>query len=142
MPGPKRTLTNEYRDCQFIKLDATLPRSPIVVAQEGCAPDDVLARTRLFYLQHDGKWINEIARSTRPDIEGGDIIFEGAGDAMKLLSSLFGKPAVRDIPISDADVEAYITKAKNVSSPEAAYRDFLARYREAQAKAKGKSKGK
>src|SRR4051812_16601918 len=76
----KRTLTNSHQDCQLIKLDAREPRSPLVVAQEGCAPNDALARTRLFYLQRDGQWIDEVARSTRPDSEAGDIIFETASE--------------------------------------------------------------
>jgi len=131
MSAPKRTLTNDYNDCRLIKLDASEARSPLVVVQEGCAPNDPLSKTRLFYLQRDGQWIDEVARSTRPDSEAGDVIFENAGEAMQLLSSLFGKPVVRKLPITDADVEAYIAKASSVSSPEAAYREFLARYRAA-----------
>jgi hypothetical protein len=130
----KRTLTNDYKDCKLIKLDASEPGSPLIVAQEGCAPDDPLSRTRLFYLQRDGKWIDEIARSTRPDREAGDIVFENAGEALQLLSTLFGRPVVRELPVSDADIEAYVAKAKAVSSPQAAYRDFLARYRAARRK--------
>jgi len=131
MSAPKRTLTNDYKDCRLIKLDASEARSPLVVVQEGCAPNDPLSKTRLFYLQHDGKWIDEVARSTRPDIEAGEVIFESAGEALQLLSSLFGKPAVRKLPVTDADVEAYIARVSKLSSPEAGYRDFLARYRAA-----------
>ncbi len=131
MSAPKRTLTNDYKDCRLIKLDTSEPRSPLVVVQEGCAPDDPLCRTRLFYLQRDGKWIDEIARSTRPDREAGEIIFATPGEALELLAGLFRKPSVRELPITEADVEAYVEKMKKVSSPEAAYRDFLARYRAA-----------
>src|SRR5205814_848078 len=81
-PMPKRNLTNDYQDCHLIKLDPHDLRSPIVVTQEGCAPDDPLARTRLFYLQRDGQWIDEIARSTRPDTEAGEIVFERTGEAV------------------------------------------------------------
>jgi hypothetical protein len=126
-----RTLTNDFKDCHLIKLDPREHGSPVVVAQEGCAPDDMLCKTKMFYLQRDGRWIDEIARSTRPDSEAGDVIFESPGDAIRLLSSLFGKPRVRELPVTEADVEAYITKMKNVRSTEAAYRDFLARFRAA-----------
>lgn len=131
MSGPKRTLTNDYKDCQLIKLDPRESGSPLIVAQEGCAPNDLMCRTRLFYLQRDGKWIDEIARSTRPDSEAGEVIFENAGEALRLLSSLFGKPVIRELPVTEADTESYIAKMKNISSPEAAYREFLARYRAA-----------
>jgi len=126
-----RTLTNDYTDCRLIKLDASEHGSPIVVAQEGCAPDDMVPIPKLFYLQRDGLWIDEIARSTRPDSEAGDVIFESAGEAIKLLSSLFGKAHVRKVHVTDADIEAYISRMKSIGSPEAAYRDFLARYRRA-----------
>ena len=134
MPAASRALTNHYNDCKLIKLDSSEPRSPLIVAQEGCDPNDPLSRTRMFYLQRDGKWIDEIARSTRPDSEAGDVVFETTSEAMQLLSTLFGKPVVRELPITDVDVEAYMAKARSVSSPQAAYRDFLARYRAAQRK--------
>lgn len=131
---PKRNLTNDYKDCHLIKLDPHDSHSPIVVTQEGCSPDDPLVKTRLFYLQRDGQWIDEIARSTRPDSEAGEIIFENAGEAMKLLSSLFGRPRVRAVPTTEADAEAYIAKARSYPSTEVAYRDFLNRYRAAKRK--------
>ena len=124
-----RYLTNNFKDCRLIRLDPAESRSPVVILQEGCAPNDMTCKTKMFYLQRDGKWIDEIARSTRPDNEAGDIIFETPGEAMQLLSGLLGKPMVRDLPVTESDVEAYITRVKSVSSPEAAFRDFLARYR-------------
>jgi hypothetical protein len=133
MPAAKRTLTNDYKDCRLIKLDAREPRSPLVVTQEGCAPDDPLSKTRLFYLQRDGKWIDEIARSTRPDSEAGDVVFETTGEALQLLSSLFGKPVVRELPITEGDVQAYMARVKS-GSPEELFRQFLARYRAAKRK--------
>ena len=127
-----RNLTNDYKDCQLIKLDPTERGSPLIVAQEGCAPDDPRCRSLLFYLQHDGKWIDEIARSTRPDSESGDIVFETAAEALRLLSGLSGRPIVRKIDVTESDTEAYIAKAKSLSSLEEGHREFLARYRAAQ----------
>ena len=124
-----RYLTNDFQDCRLIRLDPAESRSPVVVLQEGCAPNDNTCKTKMFYLQRDGKWIDEIARSTRPDGEAGDIIFDTPGEAMQLLSGLLGKPMVRDLPVKESDVEAYITRMKSIGSPEAAFRDFLARYR-------------
>jgi len=130
MPA-KRFLTNDYKDCKLIKLDPHESHSPLVVAQEGCAPDDCTAKTKLFYLQRDGMWIDEIAQSTRPDSEIGDVVFETPNEAIRLLSGLFGKPQVRALPTTEADVEAYVGRIQKVVSPEAAYREFLARYRAA-----------
>jgi len=118
----------------MIRLDPAERHSPFVVLQEGCAPDDMQARTRVFYLQRDGVWIDEVARGKRPDAEIGDIIFETTAEAFQLLSRLFGKARVRDLPITEADVEAYIEKVKSFTSAEDAYLDLLARYRSAHRK--------
>lgn len=134
MPTSPRALTNDYKDCQLIKLDAKDPASPLVVSQEGYAPGDPAARMRLFYLQHDGFWIDEIARSTRPDSEAGDIVFESTGEAVKALSGLIGKPLVRALPVTEADIQAYKARASGGSS-EDLLRQFLARYRAAKGKA-------
>ncbi|HSI11241.1 MAG TPA: hypothetical protein VK961_04325 [Chthoniobacter sp.] len=131
-PLSMRNLTNDYKDCQLIKLDPSERGSPLIVAQEGCAPDDPRCRSLLFYLQRDGKWINEIARSTRPDTECGDIVFETAAEALRLLAGLSGRPIVRQIDVTEPDTEAYIAKAKSLSSLEQGYREFLVRYRAAQ----------
>ena len=128
---PKRFLTNDYRDCSMIRLDPAERHSPFVVMQEGCAPDDMQARTRVFYLQHDGVWIDEVSRSKRPDSEIADIVFESTAEAVQLLSRLFGKAKVRDLPVTEADTEAYIERVKSFSSAEDAYRNLLARHRAA-----------
>ncbi len=134
MPTPTRALTNNYRDCQLIKLDPNEASSPLVVAQEGYRPHDATFQMRLYYLQHDGYWIDEVARSTRPDSEIAEIVFDTAADALKVLSTLFGPPMVREVSVTEADVQTYLSKAKAVSSPQALARDFLSRYRTAKGK--------
>lgn len=128
MPTPPRALTNDYRDCKLIKLDANDAATPLIVAQEGYAPSDPNCRMRMFYLQRDGFWIDEIARSTRPDSEAGDVVFDNAADALKALSGLLGKPLVRELPVTDADIQNYMTRVRG-GSPEELLRGFLARYR-------------
>ena len=128
MPTPSRALTNSYQDCKLVKLDADDPASPLVVAQEGYAPSDASCRMRMFYLQRDGFWIDEVARSTRPDNEIGDIVFDTPADAIKTLSGLFGKPIIRELPVTEADVQRYMTLARG-GRPQDLFRHFLARYR-------------
>ena len=134
MPTPPRPLTNDYRDCKLVKLDANDPQSPLVVMQEAYAPSDPNSRVRMFYLQHDGLWIDEIARSTRPDSEAADIVFESSSEAIATLSKLVGRPLVRELPVSESDIQAYMTRARS-GPPEELFRQFLARYRAARAKA-------
>ena len=71
-----RALTNDYKDCKLIKIDPDDPTSPYGVMQEGCDPKIPTCRMRMLYPQRDGQWIDEIARSARPDSEAGDISFE------------------------------------------------------------------
>jgi hypothetical protein len=134
MPTQTRALTNDYRDCRLIKLDAKDPSSPLVVTQEGYAPGDPNCRMQMFYLQRDGFWIDEISRSTRPDSEAGDIVFENTSEALKALSGLLGAPLVRSLPVTEADIQTYMARARG-GSPEELFRQFLARYRTAKGKA-------
>ncbi len=134
MPTPSRALNNNYNDCKLIKLDANDPKSPLFVAQEGYAPSDPTGRMRLFYLQRDGFWIDEIARSTRPDSEAGDVVFETTTEAMQALSGLLGKPLIRELPVTEADIQAYAARVRG-GSPEELLRQFLARYRAAKGRA-------
>ena len=128
MPSPSRPLNNDYRDCNLIKLDSNDPKSPLVVMQEGYAPGDPNSRMRLFYLQRDGFWIDEIARSTRPDSEGGDVVFESSTEAIATLSRLMGRPLIRELPVTEADIQAYKSRVQG-GSPQDLLRGFLARYR-------------
>jgi hypothetical protein len=129
-----RALTNDYRDCKIIKIDPADPTSPYGVMQEGYDPNDPTYRTRMFYLQRDGQWIDEVTRSTRPDSEGGDVLFETSADALELLGRLRGKPVVRDLPVSKDDVKNYLARVGSGSSPQELLRQFLARYRAAKGK--------
>jgi hypothetical protein len=134
MSSPSRVLTNDYRDCKLVKLDANDPKSPLIVMQEAYAPSDPKSRMRMFYLQHDGFWIDEIARSTRPDSEAGDVVFETAGEVLQVLSGLVGKPLIRELPVTEADIQAYASRVRGGTSDEL-LRQFLARYRAAKGKA-------
>jgi hypothetical protein len=132
MATPARALTNNYQDCRLIKLDPNDPKSPVVIVQEGYAHGDLTFRMALYYLQRDGLWIDEIARSSVSDKEVEAIIFDNSGEALKVLGTLIGKPMVRTLPIKEADVQAYIAKAKSVGSAEVYLQDLLKRYRASQ----------
>src|SRR6476646_9384609 len=129
-----RALTNDYRDCKIIKIDPADPTSPYGVVQEGYDPYDPTCQTRMFYLQRDGQWIDEVTRSTRPDSEGGDVLFESSAEALELLGRLRGKPVVRDLPVSKDDVKNYLARVGSGSSPQELLHQFLARYRAAKGK--------
>ncbi len=93
MPTPIRALTNDYRCCKLIRLDSRDPKSALIVSQEGYAPNDGNCRMRMFYLQRDGVWIDEIARSTRPESEIGDVVFANSAEALHTLTALLGSRA-------------------------------------------------
>lgn len=133
MPNPARAITNDYKDCQLIRLDPNDPASPLAVTQQGYAPGDPNSRVRLFYLQRDGYWIDEIAQSARPDDEIGQVVYENSADAMRVLSGLFGKPLILQRTVSEADTQAYLSKVQN-GTPAELLRQFLARYRAAKNK--------
>ena len=70
-------------------------------------------------------------QSTRPDSEGGDVLFESSAEALELLGRLRGKPVVRDLPVSKDDVKNYLARVGSGSSPQELLRQFLVRYRAA-----------
>ncbi|HEY2341395.1 MAG TPA: hypothetical protein VGH90_00135 [Chthoniobacteraceae bacterium] len=130
MPAPIRSLSNDYRECKLIKLDPNDPHSPVAVSQEGYSPSDPTCQMSLYYLQRDGKWIDEFSRSSVAAKEPVEIIFDTSADALQVLSKLVGKPAIRSLPVTEAEIREYIAKAKDVST---SIRELLARYRAAKA---------
>ena len=88
----------------------------------------------MFYLQRDGQWIDEVPGRTRPDSEGGDVLFESSAEALELLGRLRGKPVVRDLPVSKDDVKNYLARVGSGSSPQELLRRIFARYRAAKGK--------
>ena len=130
MPTPTRVLTNNYQDCQLIKMDLDDPKSPLVVMQTGYVPGDPTCRMRLFYLQRDGFWIDEISRSTQPDSDIGDVVFETSTEAIETLAGLLGAPLIRELTVTETHILAYMSKMRG-GSPEELLRQFLARYRAA-----------
>ena len=70
-------------------------------------------------------WIDEIAHSALPHTEAGDIVFETSAEAIEAVSTLFGKPLIRDLPVTEADARAFIALVKS-GSPEDVLRQFLA----------------
>ena len=136
MATPTHALSNDYCDCRLIKLDAQDPKSPLVILQEGYVPGDPTSRMRLFYLQKDGFWIDEITRSKRREEEWGAIVFDTAAEALELLGSLGKSPLILGAPVSEEDVRAYLARVRN-GSPEDMARELLARYRETKAAGPG-----
>jgi len=92
-------------------------------------PHDPLSRVRLFFLQRDGMWIDEIGRSTLPDSEVAKVVFDTATEVLEVISRLAGPPVVREVPVTDADVRVYTARVQGIGSPETAFQDLLARYR-------------
>jgi hypothetical protein len=130
---PARPLTNDYRDCKLVRLDSSDPKSPLIVVQEGYVPGDPTCSVRTFYLQRNGFWIDEIARSTLPDSEAPDVVFETATEVVQLFSGVFGPPLIRQLPVTEADVQAYLSRVRT-GTAESLLRQFLARYRAAKTK--------
>lgn len=128
MSAPMRTLTNNYSDCTLIRAEPDNPNSPFVIAQLGADPADTTFRQASFFLQRDGRWIEECANACRPQAERFQIIFDTLPEAMEVLGKLTGKPEIERVAISPADLEAHITRLKSMTT-EQIVRTFLTNYR-------------
>ena len=63
------TITNNYRDAHILNLGSGGERGPYLVTQTGVAPNDSLAKERMFVLRPDGRWVdfNAYACQGRPE---------------------------------------------------------------------------
>lgn len=124
-----RQLTNNYRDCTLINIEPSTPGGPYVVVQEAFDPEDPQMRNALFMLQHDGTWIEEIARTELPDEERFEVVFETLNDVMQAFQAMPDKPSVERIPVTAEAIEAYLANLRASGGTEAVMRGFLNRYR-------------
>lgn len=123
-----KALTNNYNQCRLIRLDENATNSPFAVLQEGYDAKDPTMRMSFYWLQRDGTWVEDIARTALPEGQKFDSVFENVTDAMNLLASLSGEPQIERIPLTAEVIEQHIATLKN-SSIEALMRQFLASYR-------------
>lgn len=130
-----RQLTNAYSDCKLVNLEPSTPAGPYVVAQLGHDPEDPRLTDRLFILQRDGTWIDQIAHSTLPPEERFHIIFDTLPQVMATLGQLGGKPAIVRREASGAELRQHLAALQAAGSAEALVRSFLADYRERKGRA-------
>lgn len=122
-------LTNNYRDCTLIKVEPQNPGGPYVVVQEAFDPEDPQMRSALFLLQHDGTWIEEIARTELPDEERFEVVFETLDEVMKAFEAMPDKVTIERLPVTAEAIENYLANARAAGGTEAWMRGFLVRYR-------------
>jgi len=123
-----KALTNNYNHCRLVRLDENAPDSPFAVLQEGYDPQDPTMRMAFFWLQQNGTWVEDIARTALPTERKFDAVFENVTDVMNLLASLSGDPAIERFPLTAEMIEQRIAMLKSASI-EALMRQFLASYR-------------
>lgn len=85
-------------------------------------------RMNLFWLQRDGTWVEDIARTTLPEERKFDAVFENVTDAMNLLASLAGELRIERIPLTTGIIQQRIAMLKSASI-DTLVRQFLASYR-------------
>src|SRR5438552_18698351 len=97
-----RTITNNYRDAHILNLRSGGERGPYLVTQTGVAPNDSLAKERMFVLRPDGRWVdfNGYACQGRPEAMD-EIVFSTTGESMETLDSLFGRAHVVVLPVAE-----------------------------------------
>jgi hypothetical protein len=125
-----RTITNHYRDSHVLNLGSAGERGPYLVTQTGVAPNDSLAKERMFVLRPDGRWVdfNAYACQGRPEAMD-EIVFSSINEVMETFGKLFGRPQVLDLPVDEAGLQAWIERQKS-GDPLQAARDWAAGYQE------------
>ncbi len=125
-----RTITNHYRDAHVLNLGSGSERGPYLVTQTGVAPNDSMAKERMFVLRPDGRWVdfNAYACQGRPEAMD-EIVFSTTTDVMETFAKLFGQPQVLDLSIDETGLKAWIERQKSGNPLEAA-RAWAAGYQE------------
>src|ERR1044072_3071969 len=116
-----RTITNDYRDAQILNLGSGAERGPYLVMQTGVAPRAPMPKTRMFVLRPDGRWVDFNAYASQGKPEAMDeIVFPTMTKVMETFGKLFGPPRVRDLPINEEGLKAWIARQEHGDPLEAA----------------------
>ncbi len=125
-----RTITNSYRDSHVLNLGSEGERGPYLVTQTGVAPNDSLAKERMFVLRPDGRWVDFNAYACQGKPEAMDeIVFSTTTQIMETFGKLFRQPQVLDLPVDEAGLKAWLERQKDGNPVEAA-RAWAAGYQE------------
>ena len=114
----------------MLNLGSGSERGPYLVTQTGVAPNDSMAKERMFVLRPDGRWVdfNAYACQGRPEAMD-EIVFSTTADVMETFAKLFGQPQVLDLSIDETGLKAWIERQKSGNPLEAA-RAWAAGYQE------------
>ena len=115
------TITNNYTDSQILNLGNGSDRGPYLVTQTGFTPTDQRAKTRMFVLRPDGRWVdfNTYVCQGKPEAMD-EIVFASILKLTETFGRLLGRPQVVDLPIDEAGLKAWIERQRNGNSLEAA----------------------
>jgi hypothetical protein len=123
-----RTITNNYRDAQILNLGSGGEGGPYLVTQTGVAPSDPMPKTRMFVLRPDGYWVDFNAYACQGKPEAIDeLVFPNVTKVMEVFGKLFGRPRVKDLPMDEAGLKAWIERQKS-GDPLQAARDWAVGY--------------
>ena len=116
-----RTITNNYRDAHILNLGSGGERGPYLVTQTSVAPNDSLAKERMFVLRPDGRWVDFNAYACQGKPEAMDeIVFSTTAEVMTTFGKLFGRPQVLNLPVDEAGLNDWIERQKSGNPLEAA----------------------
>ena len=124
-----RSLSNDYKMCQLIRLEPDLEDTPFVVMQEAYDPEDPKMRETLFWLQRDGTWVDDLVRGSLTLEQKLEAVFESATEAMTRLSSMPIKPEIMRIELTAQVLLARIEALKGREAQDVA-REFAHIFRE------------
>ena len=132
-----RTITNDYRDAQVLNLGSGGESGPYLVTQTGVSPRAEIPKTHLFVLRPDGQWVdfNAYACQGKPEVMD-EVVFPSMIKVMETFGKLGGRPAVLDLPVDKAGLEAWITRQKGGDPLQAAHA-WAAQYKERRRKEAG-----
>ena len=98
----------------MLNLGSGGERGPYLVTQTGVAPNDSLAKERMFVLRPDGWWVDFNAYACQGKPEAMDeLVFPNVTKVIEVFGKLFGRPRVKDLPIDEEGLKAWIARQEH-----------------------------
>lgn len=130
----QRSISNNYADTQLLNMDPESPaRGPFLITQVGSAPGDPTVREKMWVLRLDGSWadINHYLATGKLDSMN-ECLFESAGKAIEILSTLAGPPVIADLPVDNDALRSVLGNSPQVTPGIPAIKAWIARYKDQQ----------
>lgn len=111
-------ITNDYNRVQLLKLSSEAGTSgPLIVMQQGHAPNDTTFQDGVFLLRKDGKWVDFVALGAASKPELWDAcLFEKSSEVLKLLNTGNLNADIHHLEVTPEALASWLSRTANFTA--------------------------